>query len=241
MIIFLTSSPSGPLNVPNDEHLLDAQNNFIKNLQKYYQPQMKALMIAAFPNAYSQNDEMTEFFVDCFKHANMSFDTFDLLDNRNKNLSISNYDFVILAGGHVPTQNQFFHDIHLREQFETFDGIVMGISAGTMNSADVVYAQPELEGESRLSFQRYLQGLNLTKLNILPHYQMVKDYYLDGKRLFEEITYPDSYQTPLYCLLDGSYILIKDDETYLYGEAYLIENGKLRLINTKNNVRRLVV
>ena len=30
---------------------------------------------------------------------------------------------------------------------EDFDGVIFGISAGSMNSAEEVYAQPELDGE----------------------------------------------------------------------------------------------
>lgn len=39
---------------------------------------------------------------------------------------------------------------------------------------------------------------------ILPHYQDIKDDILDGKRLFEDITYPDSYDKEFYALTDGS-------------------------------------
>ena len=41
-----------------------------------------------------------------------------------------------------------------------------------MNSADIVYSQPEEEGEAvDPAYQRFLTGLNLTKTNLLPHYQ----------------------------------------------------------------------
>lgn len=40
-----------------------------------------------------------------------------------------------------------------------------------MNRAREVYAQPELEGESvDTEYQRFLDGLGLTELMILPHY-----------------------------------------------------------------------
>ena len=235
MIVFLTSSPSGPLNVPNDYHLLDEQNGFLDNLKKYWKKEMKGLIIAAFPESYSQNNEMTSFFTDAFKNANLMIN-FDILDNRFEVDCLSKYDFIMLAGGHVPTQNAYFHKIGLKKLLQDYHGIVMGVSAGSMNAAHIVYAQPELEGESSPNFKRYLDGLGLTTFNILPHYQMVKDYYLDGKRLFEQITYPDSYHTNLYCLLDGSYILIENENTYLYGEAYIIKDGSIRIITTKNNV-----
>ena len=234
MIVFLTSSPSGPLNVPNTGHLLDNQNKFVDHLRKYWKPNMNGLIIAAFPNSFSQNDEMASFFTDAFSNANLPI-AFEILDYRKTITNLDVYDFIMLAGGHVPTQNQYFKEIHLKSLLEGYKGIVMGVSAGSMNAASKVYAQPELEGETSKNFNRYLEGLALTNINILPHYQMVKDYYLDGKKLFEEITYPDSFYTKLYCLVDGSYLLIDHNETFLYGEAYLIENGNIHIINTKNN------
>ena len=54
-----------------------------------------------------------------------------------------NYDVILLGGGHVPTQNKFFKEIRLREKIKDFDGIIIAISAGSMNSADIVYCQPE--------------------------------------------------------------------------------------------------
>lgn len=240
MIVFLTSSPSGPLNEPNDERLLDFKNDFVKNLKKFWKEQMKGLIICASPDTFDGNDEMKRFFEDAFRNSGVPVTSFDLWDHRTKSYNIHDYDIIMLGGGHVPTQNHYFKEIHLRVLMKDYRGIVLGVSAGTMNSADTVYAQPELPGEaSNQLFERYLQGLNLTTINILPHYQMVKDYYLDGKRLFEDITYPDSFKSPLYCLNDGSYVLIQNGKATIHGEAYVIQDGQLRIFNTKNNIREL--
>ena len=135
----------------------------------------------------------------------------------------------------MPTQNAFFQKIGLREKMQGFDGIVMGISAGTMNSADVVYAQPEECGEAvDPNYVKFLQGLGLTKTNILPHYQMVKDNYLDGMRLFEDITYGDSYGQKFLVLPDGSYLFGEDGKETVYGEAYVITDGKIEKICEEN-------
>ena len=41
----------------------------------------------------------------------------------------------------------------------------MGISAGSMNSSDIVYAQPELDGEViDHNYKKFFKGLNLTKI-----------------------------------------------------------------------------
>lgn len=140
-------------------------------------------------------------------------------------------DFIILAGGHVPTQNSFFRDIQLGKLLKDYPGIIMGISAGTMNCAAMVYAQPELPGESAdPDYQRFIPGLGLTFLNILPHYQQVKDDILDGRRLYEDITYADSYGNRFLVLPDGSYVRAHNGESRLYGEAWLLEDGVMNRI-----------
>ena len=195
-------------------------------------------MITAAPEAYEQNDEMIHFFKEASEKAGLTSSAFDLWDARNTEFSkekLESYDVIWLGGGHVPTQNRFFASIDLREKIKDFHGIVIGISAGTMNSADVVYAQPEHPGESiDPEYKKELVGLNLTKINILPHYQMVKDYMLDGRRLYEDITYEDSFGKRLLVLPDGSYLLIKDGVETVWGEAWKVADGKIYKICEQN-------
>ena len=113
-----------------------------------------------------------------------------------------------------------------------YGGVVVGISAGSMNAADMVYAQPEEAGEAiDPAYQRFLPGLGLTKVNLLPHYDRVKDDVLDGLRLFEDITCPDSRSRTFYAIPDGSYLFIRDGWTELRGEAYRIRDGRISQIS----------
>ncbi len=238
MIVFLTSSPSGPLDVPNYDKLLDAKNGFIENMRQFWKPEMNGLIIAASPDSFEGNDEMRDFFQQAFANGNIPVTKFDLWDYRSHDITaeeIKRYDVIMLGGGHVPTENRFFELIHLREKLADYQGIILGVSAGTMNSADVVYAQPELPGESvNPEYVRYLRGLGLTTVMVLPHYQMVKNFTLDGQRLFEDITYGDSYGNEFIALEDGSYIRIMDGETRLYGRAHKISDGVLTTICEEN-------
>ena len=238
MIVFLTSSPSGPLDVPNYDKLLDEKNGFVENLRQFWKEEMRGMIIAAAPDSFEGNDEMRDFFEQAFRNGNISVTRFDVWDYRSHDISaeeLNQYDIIMLGGGHVPTENHFFHLIHLREKLQGYQGIILGVSAGTMNSAEFVYAQPELPGESvDPNYVRYLQGLGLTKINILPHYQMVKHFTLDGKRLFEDITYGDSYGKEFIALEDGSYIRIMNGETKLYGRAHRIAEGVLTTICEEN-------
>ena len=239
MIVFLTSSPSGPLNVPNYDKVLDEKNGFVDNMKQFWKEEMNGLIIAAAPDSFDGNDEMRDFFENAFRNSGVPVTGFDLWDYRSHDISaeeLNQYDVIMLGGGHVPTQNHFFDVIHLREKMKNYNGIVLGVSAGTMNSADVVYAQPELPGESvDPEYVRYLKGLNLTDIMVLPHYQMVKDFMLDDRRLFEDITYDDSQGKQFLALEDGSYIRILDGEPRLYGRAHRIADGRLTTICEDGN------
>lgn len=236
MTLFLTSSPCDD-NVPEGCDLpciYFERNSFVANLRKYIAPGGRFLVIAAWPGDHARNDEMARTFADCFAWHGMGFSRIDVLDDRNQEAVVelvAASDVILLAGGHVPTENAFFKQIGLRELLVGYKGVIMGVSAGSMNAADTVYVQPEEAGEAiDPDFVRWTAGLGLTDKNILPHYNMVKDNILDGLRLFEDVTYPDSVGHPLYVLLDGSYILEHDGESTLYGEAYLLLGGVMEPI-----------
>ena len=236
MTLFLTSSPCDD-NVPKGCELpcvYFERNEFVANLRKYVAPGGRLLVIAAWPDDYARNDEMAQTFAGCFAWHGMGFSQVDVLDRRNAERAdelVAASDVILLAGGHVPTENAFFKAIGLRELLVGYKGVIMGVSAGSMNAADTVYVQPEEAGEAvDPHFVRWTQGLGLTDKNILPHYNMVKDNILDGLRLFEDVTYPDSAGHPLYVLPDGSYILEADGASTLYGEAYLLHNGVMEYI-----------
>lgn len=236
MFLFLTSSPCSN-KVPEGIEIpciLNEENEFVEQLQKRWKPDSHCLIVCADPDNYEMNDEMAATFYKAFSFHGLTISDMELCDSRNESEAaglVAASDMVILGGGHVPTQNAFFKKIGLKKLMQDYTGIVMGISAGTMNCADIVYAQPELEGESTdPDYQRFIPGLGLTEVMVLPHYQQVKENMLDGKRLYEDITYSDSMGRKFYVLVDGSYILVQDGRTVLYGEGYLIRDGELSQI-----------
>ena len=238
MIAFFTSSPTGPLDGARQVDGIDEKNQFLVNLKKYWKENSRCVIISAFPEDDAANDEMRGFFERTFNRRGLTTGIFEVWDDRTEDTSeekLKSYDVVFLGVGHVPTQNEFFHEIGLPEKIKGFDGMIIGISAGTMNSAEVVYAQPELPGEATdPEYVRFLRGLGITKTNILPHYQMVKDNYLDDRRLFEDITYGDSWNQRFLVLPDGSYLFSENGEETVYGEAYVISDGILTKICEEN-------
>ncbi|MCH5345287.1 MAG: Type 1 glutamine amidotransferase-like domain-containing protein [Acetatifactor sp.] len=239
MIAYLTSHIGGSYkkNGTRIPAQLSTKNGLLDSLQKHWKDNSKVLIISADADDIKTNDSIRNIFAVSFPMSGLSISQMSICDKRSEKLvdKIADYDVLILAGGHVPTQNNFFEKIQLRERIKNFDGILIGISAGTMNSAEIVYAQPELEGESiDKEYKRFLSGLGVTKLMILPHYQDIKDDILDGKRLFEDITYSDSYGREFYALEDGSYFLIEEKTTTLFGAAYLIKDGNIKQICEKD-------
>lgn len=243
MIVFLTSSPTGPLDKSRIVEGFDPKNHLIENLKARWRANARCLLISAAPAEAEFSDGMREHMREALKISGFSCGAFDIWDDRTGDFSeeaLRSYDVVFLGGGHVPTQNAFFQRISLREKIGNFEGLVVGISAGTMNSADVVYAQPELEGEAvDPAYERFITGLGLTRVNVLPHYQMVKDAVLDGQRVFEDITYSDSMGKQFIALVDGSYILCENGVETIYGEAYRIADGAIEKICEENQTRAI--
>lgn len=142
----------------------------------------------------------------------------------------------MLCGGHVPTQNHFFAQLGLPGLFHNYHGIVLGVSAGSMNAARLVYAAPEEPGEAAdPGYCRWLNGLGLTKTRILPHYQFIREHILDGQRM-EDIALADSRKRHFLALPDGSYLMCSDGHEALYGKAWYFADGTLEEINEDEDV-----
>ena len=236
MIYFLTSSSCTP-GLPS----LNPANGFVAELKQALKEPVHALFITSAPDDVVFTDSVAVSTRENFGNSGIVFETYNQLDRRNMEQAeefVKQANLIVLSGGHTPTENFFFADIHLKELLEDYEGVVVGISAGSMNSAEVVYAQPEEPGETLdPDFEKFLPGLGFTKIQIIPHYQMIKDYRLDGKKLFEEVTYPDSVGHTFHALPDGSFVFgIRGGREELRGEAYEIKDGALTQVSRVGDV-----
>lgn len=187
------------------------------------------VLVAAWPDDFSQNDTYADWEKDRFTKEGYNVTGFSLLDSRTAHHAqeyIAGADLVILSGGHAPTQNNFFHRINLPQIMKNYTGTVLAISAGSMNSATTVYVQPEEPGEATdPGYRKFLLGLGLTDINILPHYNMVKDNILDGMRLYEDITFTDSMGHSFLVIPDESFVYGDETGETLYGPGYILADG----------------
>ena len=236
MIVYLTSSPciDGA-----DRAILNPQNDFLDRIREDLPENPSCLFVASSPDDRAATCEFGAAMFCAFSEAGIHFGSYQILDRWTEEFAadlIMESDLIILAGGHVPTQNDFFRELGLDVLLQDYEGVILGISAGSMNSAAVVYIQPEEEGESDPEFERFAPGLSLTDIQICPHYQKVKDNILDGQRLFEDITYADSLGNCFFALPDGSYLRIDAESEVLFGEAYTICDGQLEQISQDGDV-----
>lgn len=235
MIIYMTSSPSGGIR-PTGKQIttgLDYDNGFVEQLRSDWKENSRFLLISAFPDSFDGNDEMRDFFENVFNENGLTTSLCELCDHRNLSVisHLKDYDAIMLSGGHVPTELAFFQEIHLKEALADYDGIVIGVSAGTMNMAETVYAIPEMPGEATdPSYERFVAGLGLTDLMVIPHFLNIKDDILDNQHMTWDIACPDSFGRKFYALADGSYIVLRNGQCSLYGEAYLISEGTVKQI-----------
>ena len=236
MTVFITSSPY--IDGVSPATLSD-RNEFIDRIRAVLPENPNVVFVASDPDDHSATCNFAAITTAAFAQVGIDFASYQVLDGTSAHRAyqmVSHSDFVILSGGHVPTQNAFFRKIRLRHILKHFQGTVMGISAGSMNLADIVYVQPEEPGESVPAFQRFAPGLGLTCVNILPHYQKVKDNILDGKRLFEDITYTDSMGHEFFALPDNSYFFQDENGLLLCGEGYRLKDGILELLTQEDDV-----
>lgn len=256
MVVFLTSSfiKYQPIDsyVPQP---LDESHHFGDNLRKYWNPDSNFLIFASDPSDAVMARHVTREMKDAFSLAGFSigeiryFDYQYVEDYSKENDCDSSVaataalkdalewaDVFYLAGGHVPTENAFMKQCGLKDLIHNpaiFDGIFIGLSAGSMNAAKEVYAIPEIEGESiDPSFVRFTDGLGLTSINMLPHLEYERTVILDGRSLVNEIVAGDSWDREVYLIYDGSYFMIRNGITEFFGDGMIMKNGTTRPLHS---------
>lgn len=235
MIVYLTSNLGAfyKVNGVRIPKQISEQNKLFANLQTDWIQNAKCLLVSGSPENLEKSKVMKEVYFKSFIMSGLSLNRMDIWDisNQNEVNDISEYDIILLAGGHVPSQNNFIKEIKLKEKLVGYKGIILGVSAGSMNAANMVYALPEYDGESiNPNYVRFPEGLGLTEIKIIPHYCEVLASFVDGKRALADIAVSDSFGKKFYGIQNGSYIRIKDGKQILYGEAFLIQDGTIRQI-----------
>ncbi|MDU2383393.1 MAG: Type 1 glutamine amidotransferase-like domain-containing protein [Finegoldia magna] len=235
MNVILTSDIMSP-----DKRQLNSQNGFVDKIHEYV-GDINCLYIPSDPHTPLLTNTISSHHKRAFEKSGFIVKNWEVLSIYKKSIIqqlISQSNLIILAGGHVPTQNKFFHHIHLEKYIKNYDGLVIGISAGSMNSAAEVYAQPENFGEVKsTNYHRFLKGLGIVNISVLPHYTDFKNQVVDNQRIMEDVTLPDSYGRKFYAIEDGAFIV--PTENKIYGNCYVIKDGRVRKVCNTGEVVNL--
>ena len=240
MTLFLTGSPTR-----FGEPAFTRDNGFLAEVQaalaQVTGPDRlpRVLLVSAAPDDEGFTASVKKGMSDCIHASGIRTASITMLDRHNAAQTpelVKKADWIVLCGGHVPTQNKFLHEIGLKQLIQDFPGVVMGCSAGSMNCADMVYSHPELPGEAvDPHYQRWLKGLGLTHIQLVPHMEQVRYAQVDGLRLFEDVAFPDSWNHRFYTFRDGGYVIQKPGKRpELRGEAFEITRGAMHRVSEEN-------
>lgn len=198
-------------------------NNFLKNMKESINNYNKFVIIASDPYNYEQNDEYLKLDMNALALSELYFKENVVLDNRNKDdigNVLNNSSLIFLSGGDTFQQNMFFNDINLKKYIKKTDACIVGISAGSINSAKIVFNSPEEEKD--LTNPTLLEGLDLTTINVEPHFDCDNPNKIQMAAIIKE-----SNNRVIYGLPDKSYVF----NNKIYGKCYRIYKGNIELIS----------
>ncbi len=203
---------------------------FFEDLKEEWPKPANLLYVPCDPDAEDEIKYQLKGLLDSFEFSGLTVDEVKIVDGKKKNLAdlIAWSSIVYLSGGHAPTQLAFMKRIGLKEALIDYDGIVIGLSAGSVNAAYNAYLMPEYKEEAEdPNYVRFTDGLDLTNIEMIPHADFMKSIVIDGKNFIESTVLPDSYGTRLYLITDGSYFKVKNGKTVFNGVGEIIEDGAI--------------
>lgn len=180
------------------------------------------VFIATTFDDYEKNDLYYNNLIKHFKNIDITFNKAYLINNRvDKDLAkdyILKSNIIFLMGGDTKKQIDSVKEYDLFEILKSKEGIILGVSAGSMNqSSRVVYKN---------DYNNYViedyEGLGYIDINIYPHLDFNNIDYL--KEVFEVSNYTKTVALP-----NDSFIRIENNNIDFVGEYYTIQNSKITM------------
>lgn len=199
---------------------LDKVNGFTKKqkefLKKDIKNNMNIVFIASSFDNYERNDIKHKELVKLFNNINIKFNSIYLIDNRidsNKSKElIKKSDIIFLMGGDPKKEMDSIIEYDLVSDIKTKEGIIIGVSAGSMNQITNVIYKDEIDNNILIKYK----GLGFFNTNIYPHVDINNKEYL--QEIFEVSKYGK-----ILCLPNSSFIRIENNKVDIIGEHYYIE------------------
>lgn len=238
MKIFLTSNLGGTYHKDGIETFvpLNNKNQLVNNLKSAITKTQRISYIVSAPDFFDINDFYGTLAFECLKKAGFDFYDTVIIDHRFKGdikETLLQSDVIFLAGGKTDIQMAYFESLNLKEILQSYQGVLIGMSAGAMNCADVVFTPAEERSEIGRNMK--WNGLGLTPFVLEPHFVLNVEDTLDLELRKELLRL--SNKTDFIALCDDSYLLIDDCVTTLFGESYYIHKGEIKNIVKDGNFK----
>lgn len=207
------------------------ENGVLSNIRRYLKRTERFVFVANDPDDVEDNDDHLDVGRKSFGLAGLDFKEYIALDSRNKQNAreiVSGADIIILGGGKCVCQAEFFKAIELKSILKSYDGIVIGVSAGAMNLCGTVANFPEEPKD--VSEPRRLLGLGFSDDIIIPHFDGENNAYQFPCEEFDiakDYILPMSFEHDFIGLPNGSYIIVDEKGRKEYfGDVYSISKGE---------------
>ena len=195
--------------IKKDTGFSDIQKEYLlKNIKSG----MSIAFVSSVPNNYERTDEQVDRYTNTFSKIGIVFNSVFSLDGRNtmkeaKSI-IKNSDIVFLMGGSPELQMKFINEYELAEAIQSTK-IVIGVSAGSMNQGNRIAYKDDFDNYILKDYK----GLNLTNINIFPHYDTNNQECIDE---VEEVSKINS----IICLPNESFAYIENGNVEIIGKYY---------------------
>ena len=204
----------------------DIKNNEIR--ESNLKDNQTMLFIPSDINDKEKTNMYSSILFESFKLSGILFEEFIVLDDISKTKEyVDKASLIFLSGGDTYIQNKLFSKTNLKECLQSYNGLIIGQSAGTINMATKAYNSPEEMEQLEPSL---FKGLGLVNINVEPHFIYNEDEFNEAELYQREDIIYNSYERKIYGQCDGSHIVIDDNNIKVYGETYLIHNGSIKLI-----------
>lgn len=239
----------------------DINNAFGHGLGDMFKLELKnTKRIVYIPGGADKMQKVREKYVPAFKNhfenAGIQFDESVIIDpemsSEEAQEAVRHASFIMLMGGDPFKQRDLCRDLDILEDLKTFDGIMMGFSAGAMLMSKYMIITPCSEEYPDFHIE---EGLNFDKLSIYPHNNTSDEEYPDklvcGDETYkkEDLIKVAKEYGEFYLLQDNlredglfdiSIIKSNNGDVEFYtendGKIWLVKSNEVQLANSKEKV-----
>ena len=177
-----------------------------------------AFVASEFEKIHEKTDKYFHFFLNMFEEADIHFEEAYVIDGRmsadEAQKRLAEADVIWLSGGDTPTQFRYFQEYGLDIVIKQHDGIIIGMSAGSINMAKTSICTLSC-GHFK---QEIYNGLACVDISVEPHFILnkVSDELMDLSKKYT-----------IYGLCDESFIVCSGETIEFYGEIYILSHGNI--------------